>query len=85
MTRANKDRLAGAAPGSGADPSFAVGSLVLGRFRIVRAVGQGGMGDVYEAEDLQLGKVALKTIRAEMVASHEIFERFRRIQSADQV
>jgi serine/threonine-protein kinase len=62
-----------------------VGSLVLGRFRIVRAVGQGGMGDVYEAEDLQLGKVALKTIRAEMVASHEIFERFRRIQSADQV
>ena len=41
-----------------AQPSFthfSSGEIILGRFRIVRPIGSGGMGDVYEAEDLQLG------------------------------
>src|SRR5437899_1854650 len=42
---------------------FEVNSVLLNRFRIVRFIGRGGMGDVYEAEDLELhDTVALKTI-----------------------
>ncbi len=44
------------------DPGrFPVGSVVGERFRILRRVGVGGMGEVYQAEDLTLGEVvALK-------------------------
>jgi serine/threonine protein kinase len=57
---------------------FKTGELVLGRFRIVRPIGKGGMGEVYEAEDLQLGTIALKTIRHGIASSSDAFERFRR-------
>jgi len=63
-----------------AQPSFthfSSGEIILGRFRIVRPIGSGGMGDVYEAEDLQLGRVALKTIRQDIASSPEAFDRFR--------
>lgn len=56
---------------------FGTGEIILGRFRIVRPIGSGGMGDVYEAEDLQLGRVALKTIRQDIASSSEAFSRFR--------
>ena len=56
---------------------FEPGELVLGRFRIVRQIGKGGMGEVYDSEDLQLGRIALKTIRADLAGSPETFERFR--------
>ncbi len=56
---------------------FYPGEIVLGRFRIVRQIGRGGMGEVYEAEDLQLGTIALKTIRAGIASSSSAFERFR--------
>lgn len=44
-------------------PIFAPGDLVATRFRIVRYIASGGMGQVYEAQDLSLStRVALKTI-----------------------
>ncbi len=58
------------------DARFQPGELVLGRFRILHPIGKGGMGEVYQAEDLQLGIIALKTIRRG-IGSSDAFERFR--------
>ncbi len=47
-----------------AGPRFPPSTIVARRFRIVRFIAHGGMGEVYEAEDPELGeRVALKTIR----------------------
>ncbi len=56
---------------------FHEGQVILDRFRIVRSIDKGGMGEVYEATDLQLGTIALKTIRQDIVSSRNVFERFR--------
>ena len=61
-----------------AKPAFAEGELVLGRFRIVRLIGSGGMGEVYEAVDLELGRIALKTVRPEIAGNPQIIARFKR-------
>ncbi len=51
----------------------------LGDFRIVREIGRGGMGVVYEAEQLSLKrKVALKVLRFGAVADAEVMQRFQR-------
>jgi len=60
------------------DTRFEPGQLILNRFRIVRLIGWGGMGEVYEAEDLELGRIALKTIRSTIASSAVALERFRR-------
>lgn len=57
---------------------FFVGELILGRFKIVRLLGSGGMGDVYEASDLQLGRIALKTIRSDIADNPDVLSRFRK-------
>jgi Tfp pilus assembly protein PilF len=66
---------------------FREGQLVSGRFRIVRFLGEGGMGEVYASEDQELHiRVALKTMHAHLAASPKFAERFRQeIQLARQV
>ena len=54
----------------------------IGRYRVTRILGQGGMGTVYEAEqDSPRRRVALKVIRAGL-ASRELFKRFERESQA---
>jgi serine/threonine protein kinase/Tfp pilus assembly protein PilF len=58
--------------------AFAPGDTVAKRFRILRFIAQGGMGEVYEALDIELKqKVALKTVRSALLADANALERFR--------
>jgi eukaryotic-like serine/threonine-protein kinase len=59
--------------------TFAVGDLLCDRFRVTRFIHRGGMGELYEADDLALGeRVALKTIRPEIALDERAHQRFRR-------
>jgi serine/threonine protein kinase len=67
--------------GAAAQPgqhTFSSGDLLAERFCIVRFIGRGGMGEVYEADDLELyERVALKTIRREVASCEGMLARFR--------
>lgn len=55
------------------------GELLAGRFRVVRFIAGGGMGEVYEADDLELhDRVAIKIIRAAILAQPNAVARFKR-------
>jgi len=62
------------------DSTLAPGQLLAGRFRIVRRIAQGGMGEVWEAEDQEFvgERVAVKTIRPEIARDEWAVARFRR-------
>ena len=68
------DRIAGRAPS--AAPAV---SAALGEFRIVREIGRGGMGVVYEAEQTAMHRhVALKVLHPSVTSSRRAVERFQR-------
>ena len=61
-----------------AAPRFAPGDVLAGRFRIERWIASGGMGEVYEAEDLELHeRVALKSVRPSAAAEPRSVALFR--------
>lgn len=54
------------------------GSVLGHRYEIIKLLGQGGMGAVYQAHDRELERmVALKVIRGDMAANPEILRRFK--------
>lgn len=58
--------------------SLPSGSVLGNRYEIVDLLGQGGMGAVYKARDLELDRtVALKVIRPEFAGQPEILQRFK--------
>ncbi|HEY1816748.1 MAG TPA: serine/threonine-protein kinase [Kofleriaceae bacterium] len=58
---------------------YEVGSLIAGKYRIDRVLGQGGMGMVVAATHVQLNQpVALKFLLDEMIGEPTIVERFSR-------
>lgn len=62
-------------------PRFEPGHLIQARFRIDHLVGQGGMGEVYRAENLATGEaVALKLILPQLLGSAKTRARFEREQ-----
>src|SRR4051812_26434438 len=76
MAVGEDDTIANQRP-SAAGGLVAGGELIAGRYRIVRWLGSGGMGRVYEALDTELDeRIALKVLRGGL--TEEAIERFRR-------
>src|SRR5437016_10086 len=55
-----------------------VGQVLADRYKIVRLLGEGGMGQVYEAQHVNINKrFAIKLLRPEIVSNQEAVQRFR--------
>ena len=55
------------------------GQLIQDKYRIVRLIGQGGMGEVYEGENLSIARrVAIKVLLGEAAMNADIVQRFER-------
>src|SRR5712691_760336 len=55
------------------------GQIVEGKYRIVRLLGEGGMGAVYEGENVRIHRrVAIKVLHAGVAENKEVVQRFER-------
>ncbi|MGO9066461.1 MAG: protein kinase domain-containing protein [Myxococcaceae bacterium] len=64
---------------SSGESNLRVGESLAGRFTILRFIARGGMGAVYEANDVMLrSRVALKVIQGRIATDATAMERFRR-------
>ena len=58
--------------------SLQTGDMLAGRYEILKLLGEGGMGAVYRARDVELDRtVALKVIRPELAQNAQILQRFK--------
>src|SRR5258708_32369186 len=61
------------------DNKIGVGTVLVGKYRVARELGRGGMAAVYEAEHVNIGKrVAVKVLASELASSPVVIERFFR-------
>ncbi len=66
---------------------FSPGTILSSRYRVIERVGQGGMGEVYRADDLTLDQpVALKFLPEDLSRNQKALERFRsEVRTARQI
>jgi serine/threonine-protein kinase len=56
-----------------------IGSLLDGKYRILRRIGDGSMGVVYEAEHVRISRrIAIKVLHRDLVRDSDLVERFER-------
>lgn len=61
------------------EKGLSIGTTFLGKYEIVRLIGKGGMGLVYQARHVELDtQVAIKILNANFVEDNEAIERFKR-------
>jgi eukaryotic-like serine/threonine-protein kinase len=55
------------------------GAVIDGKYRVVRRIGEGGMGTVYEGENIRIERrVAIKVLHAHVASTPEFAQRFER-------
>src|ERR1700683_2078070 len=64
--------------GVGSGSSLLPGAVFANRYEIIKTLGEGGMGAMYKARDVELEReVALKVVRPELSNNPEIMQRFK--------
>jgi eukaryotic-like serine/threonine-protein kinase len=58
--------------------ALSIGQTIADRYRLIRRIAVGGMGEVWEASDIRLARrVAVKVLKAELSGTAELLQRFR--------
>ena len=60
-----------------------LGKIIDGRYRVLEAIGRGGVGVIYKVEHMRMGKVAaMKVLHRDLLADPEMAQRFEREATA---